>query len=288
MAESKSSASPPSSIDNVTVQITSIKLKGSSNYLPWAQAVRVYIMVKDKLMNITAGPPASGSTGYGTWMKENAIILIWLCNSMEPDIAVNVMFHTTAKGVWDDLKETYSQPQDKSMTRTYDLYEKLFQLKQSSKPVQVYYGTFKGLVEEFNVHQTLSADIEKLKAQRNEFFLSKFLAGLHTDLKSAKGHLLAGETIPTLDTYSRFQRIGSSSKPDSTHKDTPAFSACRGRGHGRGSGGGRTSGGRGFDGHGPGGQQTDRASRQCSYCGKSGHLVETRWAKHGKLEWAQQ
>ena len=45
-----------SSTDSVNVQITTIKLNGSSNYLLWAQAVKVYINAKGKLNYLTTEP----------------------------------------------------------------------------------------------------------------------------------------------------------------------------------------------------------------------------------------
>ncbi|XP_042502356.1 uncharacterized protein LOC122079725 [Macadamia integrifolia] len=208
-------------------------------------------MAKDKLDYTTSDPPKEFDTGYAQWQKENALILIWLWNSMEPYVAANVMLHSIAKGVWNDLKETYSQ--EKNMTRIYDIYEKLFQFRQSDKPLSEYYSTFRGMVEELNVFQPLTVDIDKLKAQRNEFFVAKFLAGLNNDLKAVKGHLLAGDTVPTLnDTYSRLQRIPCSTKPDQSTKDNSAFHANRGRGRG---------GGRGSAGRGSGGQPSDRSAR---------------------------
>ncbi|GAV76389.1 UBN2_3 domain-containing protein, partial [Cephalotus follicularis] len=167
--------------------------------------------------------------------QENAVILIWLWNSIEPEIAANVMFHNTAKGVWEDLNDTYSQ--DKNMNRVYDLYDKMFRLHQSGKPLHEYYSTFKGLAEELNVYQPLTNDIDKLKAQRNEFLVSKFLAGLDPNLQKVKGHNLAGETVPSLtDTFSRLQRVAYPMSYESSPKDNSAFTVGRGRGRSCGSG----------------------------------------------------
>ncbi|GAV68098.1 UBN2_3 domain-containing protein [Cephalotus follicularis] len=163
-------------------------------------------MGKKKLKFLNFDPPAPDANGYEDWMQENAMILIWLWNNMEPEIAANVMFHNTAKGVGDDLKDTYSQ--DKNMNRVYDLYDKMFDIGQSGKPLHdYYYSTFKGLAEELNVFQPLT-NIDKLKAQRYEFLVSKFLAGLDPDLQKIKGHILAGDTVPSLtDAFSRLQRV---------------------------------------------------------------------------------
>ncbi|GAV77240.1 UBN2_3 domain-containing protein [Cephalotus follicularis] len=186
-------------------------------------------MAKKKLKFLTSYPSTPDASGYEDWMQENGVILIWLWNSMEPEIAENVMFHNTAKGVWDDLKDTYSQ--DKNMNRVYDLYDKMFHLHQSGKPLHDYYSTFKGLAEELNVFQPLTNDIDKLKAHRNEFLVSKFLAGLDPDLQKLKGHILAGETVPSLtDTFSQLQRVAYPMQHESSPKDNSAFTIGRGRG----------------------------------------------------------
>ncbi|XP_042495059.1 uncharacterized protein LOC122074291 [Macadamia integrifolia] len=148
--------------------------------------------------------------------------------------------------------------------------------KAFDRSLSEYYSTFRGMVE-LNVFQPLTINIDKLKAQRNEFFVSKFLASLNNDLKAVKGHLLAGDTVPTLNnTYSRLQRITSSTKSDQSSKDNSVFLTNRGRGCGWG---------RGSAGQGSSGQPSDRAACQCTYCGKPNHTIETCWAKHGKSEW---
>ncbi|GAV76448.1 UBN2_3 domain-containing protein [Cephalotus follicularis] len=99
MAETKVPYVTPSPNETINVTITSIKLKGSSNYLLWAQVVKIYIMAKKKLKFLNSDPPVPDTSGYEDWMQKNAVILIWLWNNMEPEIDANAMFHNTAKGV---------------------------------------------------------------------------------------------------------------------------------------------------------------------------------------------
>ncbi|GAV73821.1 hypothetical protein CFOL_v3_17304, partial [Cephalotus follicularis] len=143
-----------------------------------------------------------------------------------------------------------------------------------------YYSTFKGLAKELNVFRSLTNDIDKLKAQQNEFLVSKFLAGLNLDLQKLKGHILAGETVPSItDIFSRLQHVAYPMQHESSPKDNSAFTVGRGRGCSRGLGGGRgTNIGRGssFGGKPP---------MKCSYCGKNGHTIDYCWDKHGKPDW---
>ncbi|XP_048132459.1 uncharacterized protein LOC115726562 isoform X2 [Rhodamnia argentea] len=173
------------------------------------------------------------------------------------------------------------------MSRVYELYEKIFNFKQGDKSLGEYYSALKGMWEELNLYQPITTDLERLKTQRAEFQVAKFLSGLNTDLQLVKSQLLAGEQVPSMnEAFCRIQRIVSPSSTSS--RDSSALLATSG-GHGRGrfSNRGRgLLGGRGRVG-GRSGRSYDRDSRRCTYRRKSGHTVDTCWAKHGKPEWAQ-
>ena len=52
----------------------------------------------------------------------------WLLNSLKVKISGNVMFLITAKEMWDTLKVMYGNK--KSLSRVFEIYERLFELKQ--------------------------------------------------------------------------------------------------------------------------------------------------------------
>ncbi|XP_042475656.1 protein REVEILLE 8-like isoform X2 [Macadamia integrifolia] len=103
----------------------------------------------------------------------------------------------------------------------------------------------------------------------------------------------AGEKIPSLnEAFYQIQRIVSPSakSESSSSKDNSALISKSG-GCGCGAsfpGRGRCLGG--GQGHGGGkgkGQPLDLGMRQCTYCGKINHTIDTCWAEHGKPKWAQ-
>ncbi|XP_043693371.1 uncharacterized protein LOC122643864 [Telopea speciosissima] len=297
-------ADAKSSTDNFNIQITSVKLNGASNYLLWSQAFEVYVTCCRKMKYLTMEPVDSTDDKYDDWKAENATLLCWLWNSMEPSIASNVMFHKTAKGVWNELKESYSQ--DTNLSRIYDVYERFFSFKQDGKSLGEYYSSLKGMWEELNVYHPISTDAAVIKSQRSEFLVAKFLSGLDSDLQSVKSQLLTGEKIPSMnEAYCRIQRVVSPSvvKSDSapTNKDNSAlFTSTGGRGRGgggtssrgRGStfGRGRAtgSGGRGVTSNTAGSGFVDTSSRWCTHCNRSNHTVDKCWLKHGKPQWARE
>ncbi|XP_043704325.1 uncharacterized protein LOC122654334 [Telopea speciosissima] len=269
--------------------MTTIKLSGVTNNLLWAQAVQAYIHAKGKIKYITDDPPTvdpkdpTSIIAHDEWMRENSIIKIWLWKSVAPTIASNVMFHTLAKDVWNDLCESFSQ--EKNISPMYGLYEKLFTFQQGDKSLNEYFATYKGMVEELKLHQPLTTNLDRLK-QRAEFHVAKFLARLHPDYQSVKSQILTGEKVPSLnEVFFCINRLANPSKSDSTTKDSSAFTVSRGQGRGRDQSKGR---GRGTGGSGTSYQSFDKSTHQCSYCGKQNHTVGTCWAKHGKPEWANE
>jgi hypothetical protein len=46
---------------------------------------------------------------HALWNQSNSMILLWLANSVEPDLAKGVVHAKTAHQVWDDFKHQFSQ-----------------------------------------------------------------------------------------------------------------------------------------------------------------------------------
>ena len=223
---------------------------------------------------------------------------------MEPTISSGVMFLSSTKAIWESIHETFSM--EKNVSRVYEVYQNLFLLQQVDKPVSEYYNFFKGLMDELNQYHPVTNDIDVLKKQREEFYVSKFLSGLHSNLQSVKSQILAGDgSIPSLsNVYSRVVRVttksSSSSKPIGKENSALVTSmghrgAFRGRGNfpsntrgrgGRGFGnstpvftgnrgrGGSSGRGRGFG--------RGRGSLYCTHCGGDNHTVNRCYDLYGK------
>ena len=65
------------------VQMTSNKLDGT-NYSTWSQFVKLYVTRKEKLGYLTGEKkqPTISNPFFSTWVKENAMLMSWLLNSM--------------------------------------------------------------------------------------------------------------------------------------------------------------------------------------------------------------
>ncbi|XP_020260332.1 uncharacterized protein LOC109836748 isoform X2 [Asparagus officinalis] len=265
-----------------------IKLNGA-NYLLWAQAFRIFIGAQSKLPHLLASPPPTSDPTYNSWLSSDYCVMTWLLNSMEAQISSSVMFLTTAKEMWDNLKIMYGN--EKNVSRVFKIYERLFAFKQGDKSVPEFFGELKGLIDELEMHQPAVADAATLLGYRRDLAVSKFLSGLNSNLQSqVRGQILGGDTIPSLTAiFFRVMQVSTGVTSDTTTPSPPTMDQSvmfsnrgkgRGRGRGRDSGGGRGSfGGRQGE--------SDKGSRQCGHYGRINHISEKCWEKFGRPQWAQ-
>ncbi|OVA14978.1 hypothetical protein BVC80_65g25 [Macleaya cordata] len=278
--------------DEMGKSITSVKLYGG-NYLGWCHAVEVFLMGKDKSEHILEEPPSKDSPKYREWARNDAIVLGWLWNSMEPAVARSVQYMKTARLVWTRLKALYSQA--RNVSRIYDIFDEMFKCRQSGKPLIEYYSLMSGLWDELDIYQPLSTSVEEMQKQREEFRVALFLSNLDSDYRVFKDQILAGDALPTAEnSLSRLQRasLGNTDIPSSSQESSVMYSLEGGRGSGgrggrgghggRGSRGGRGDGRGSRSGRGGGGRGRDsnRSEWKCTYCGVSGHTEDSYvWSK---------
>ena len=65
--------------------------------------------------------------------EEDSMIMVWLWNSMMPEISDTCMFLATAKDIWDAIQQTYSKARDAA--QVYEVKVKMIAAKQGSKSV---------------------------------------------------------------------------------------------------------------------------------------------------------
>ncbi|KAF3780336.1 hypothetical protein EJ110_NYTH39432 [Nymphaea thermarum] len=164
---------------------------------------------------IEENEPVEKSGKYSSWKGDNNIVMSWIMNSVQPQIASTIAYYTSAKQMWDFLKQTYSN--DRNISKILQVEEELLNLQQGDQSLAQYFASLKSISE-------------RLKALL------------------AKAQMLTGAEIPDLaEAYNRLSRLAVtlSSSASDIHASALAASGgrgCglfRGRGMGCGSGGGR-------------------------------------------------
>ena len=87
---------------------------------------------------------------------------------------------TTAKEMWNTLKVMYGN--EKNPSRVFEIYERLFELKQGDKSAPEFYGELKDLIAELEMHQPAVTDATTLRGYHQDLAVLKFLFGLSPTL----------------------------------------------------------------------------------------------------------
>jgi len=155
MSEITSSSSTMTSFSMVETSIsktmlgTTMKLN-DSNYLLWVHVFHIFIGAQNKLaylysLHLLIRIPRMWQ------LTRDYFVMTWLLNSLEERISSSVMFLPTAKDMWDTLKVMYGN--EKISSRVFEIYERLFELKQGDRSVLKYYGEVKVLIDELEMHR---------------------------------------------------------------------------------------------------------------------------------------
>jgi len=97
------------------------------------------------------------------------------------------MFLSSAKEMRDILKVVYGN--EKNPSRMFEVYERMFELKQGDRCMPEFYGEFKSLIDELEMHQPIVTDTVTLGGYRQDLAVLKFLSELSPSLRSqVRGH----------------------------------------------------------------------------------------------------
>ena len=69
------------------------------NYLLWSQSFETFVLAHRKVKHLTHLPPDSKADTYKDCLVDDASIVLWLVNSMEPSVAREVMMLRPAKKI---------------------------------------------------------------------------------------------------------------------------------------------------------------------------------------------
>ncbi|KAF3788423.1 hypothetical protein EJ110_NYTH20863 [Nymphaea thermarum] len=189
---------------------------------------------------IEKNEPVDKSGKYISWKGDNNIVMSWIMNSVQPQIASTIAYYTSAKQMWDFLKQTYSN--DRNVSKILQVEEELLNLQQGDQSLAQYFASLKSISERFKALRPPCPTCYKTHGEQS--MVAKFLQGLSSEYAVAKAQTLTGAEIPYLaDAYNRLSRLAVtlSSPSSDIHASALAASGGRGRGVFRGRGMGRGS-----------------------------------------------
>ncbi|RVW99623.1 hypothetical protein CK203_021454 [Vitis vinifera] len=171
------------------------------NYLKWSQLVRTVLKGKWKISHLMGTGPKLGDPPFEAWDEEDSMIIVWLWNSMTPEISDTCMFLATAKDIWDAIQQTYSQARDAA--QVYEVKVKTIAAKQGSKTVTEYANQLKALWQELDHYRVIKTKCPEDAAILKDFIeqdrVYDFLVGLNPEFDQVRIQILGKQEVPRVN-----------------------------------------------------------------------------------------
>ncbi|KAL5816550.1 hypothetical protein ACOSQ3_024928 [Xanthoceras sorbifolium] len=202
--------------------------------------------------------------------------MTWLVNSMTEDISGNYMFYSTAKELWDNVNQMYSDLGNQS--QVYELTLKLGDIRQGNDNVTKYFNSLKRLWQDldlFNDYEWKSiedANYNKKTVEARRIY--KFLAGLNVEFDEVRGRIIGRSPLPPIgEVFAEVRReesrrsvmlgkSGSSGTVETSALLVLETAANKAEHHYK--------------------KSDEKPRAWCDFCNRPRHTRETCWKLHGK------
>lgn len=137
--------------DTPAITLVNKPLNGH-NYGEWSRSMRLILCTKNKFDLIDGILKASsvGDSRFPLWKCCNELVLTWICHSIEPNIACNMIFSDTVAVIWSDMHDKFFQGDD---TRIYQIRQEISECRQESLSISNHYTKIKSLWNELGSYQ---------------------------------------------------------------------------------------------------------------------------------------
>ncbi|XP_028098794.1 uncharacterized protein LOC114298423 [Camellia sinensis] len=133
-------------IGDSPLQISHVKLD-STNYLIWFRSCSLAIAACHLTGYIdgTLKQPADDGDLCTQWIFENALVMTWLINSIQPTLSQTFLLLDTIHKIWIVVAVARMYSKKGSDAQAYELRKKVWGLDQKDRSLVVYYAEFSGL-----------------------------------------------------------------------------------------------------------------------------------------------
>ncbi|XP_060182525.1 uncharacterized protein LOC132612228 [Lycium barbarum] len=204
-----------------------------NGYSNWRRTILVALFVRNKLdfiKNISDRPPETSPLAR-QWQRCNDLVVSWLINFLQKDIARSVEYSELAKDIWGELEEKYGQANG---GRVFELKKELSHISQGPLDIASYFNKIKQLWDEIGSISISHCSCGGSKKSDDEQKVYQFLMGLNDTYIQVRSNILMMKPLPTVSTvYSilladeKQRHISSTSQFSSSsasfHAGTPTF-----------------------------------------------------------------
>ena len=136
---------------------------------------------------------------YALWERCDKMVLSWLLNSVEADLADGVVYAETAHEIWNDFHDRFSLG---NAPRIFQIQKSISSHAQGSMPISTYYTKLKALWDELASYKTQPTcscgGMKVYSEQREQDQIMQFLMGLNESYNAIRGQILLINPLPSV------------------------------------------------------------------------------------------
>ncbi|XP_073016728.1 uncharacterized protein [Primulina eburnea] len=186
--------------DHPGLNLVSHALTGM-NYNTWNRAMSMALIDKNKLglVDGSFSRPPTDDLMYGSWLRCNSMVISWILNSANREIADSLLYFPTAHETWIDLRDRFQQS---NAPRIFQIKKLLNGLQQGSMDVSTYYTCKRTLWDELKEFQPVSvcksgATKDWINYHNQECSL-QFPMGLNESYAQNRAQILMMDPLPII------------------------------------------------------------------------------------------
>ncbi|XP_016173674.1 uncharacterized protein LOC107616198 [Arachis ipaensis] len=272
--------------ENPGISIINVVLT-TRNYDSWSRAMTIALKCKNKFCFVDGSlpKPQESDPNFMAWEKCNALVVSWFISSISEEILRSVIWNDNAADIWRDLKHRYYEG---DVFRVADLEEQMFSIKQGELSITSYFARLKAIWQELdslrpipdcNCGESCSCGLGIVRNYRKDSYLVRLLRGLNDQYSVTRSQIMLMEPLPTLN--DAFALLTQQEQQFGTLDILEANAVSAAQTTVNATIGSQSFTVRGRGSRGRGGRTGRPPTRMCSFCHKSGHLVDTCYRKHG-------
>ncbi|KAL5582148.1 hypothetical protein UlMin_014590 [Ulmus minor] len=150
-----------------------------------------------------AEPPSTDANMFNSWIRNNNMVISWILNSVSKEIFASIMFASSAREIWLDLKDRFQQ---KNGPRIFQLKRELMNLRQDQNSVSIYFTKLKTVWEELSNYcpncscgKCSCGGVKHLNEHHQMEHIMSFLMGLDDSFSQVRGKLLLMDPMPPIN-----------------------------------------------------------------------------------------
>uniref|UniRef100_A0A6N2MZF3 Integrase catalytic domain-containing protein n=1 Tax=Salix viminalis TaxID=40686 RepID=A0A6N2MZF3_SALVM len=184
--------------DNHSSQRVTTVLLNGFNYLPWSRAVTIALGGRSRLgfINGKDKAPDSNSSDFENWLAKDQMVMSWILNSMERNLAEIFSYYQSSLELWEAVKDMYGN--QNNYARIFQIQQDIAKLHQNGQPFVNLLSKLKSLWNELEVYRPHSIDPTVLRNRTEEDQIFQLLASLGPEFEDLRSHILMTAELPSL------------------------------------------------------------------------------------------